>query len=200
MTYMRDKTGVRLDGIAVATRPATGRLRHRPAATGSGGLYLADDDCGGTLYQDVAAGVWARPSARGELVSVETPVVSNWTISTATTSVYGAFMEIVTDSQPRAIEVSVDAVTQIGNPSTDTAWTNGQRYIQLRLTENGATVRDGYAFSNALAPIGPNVHMSARRILAPNTSYAWQLYYASQSGSPTVNVRLTSIIMKVVEL
>lgn len=202
MGYMKDSEGRRLDGFPVGQRPTVGRLRNIPAATGSQAYYYADDDCGGTAYQDVAAGRWERVAPRGEILSVESPNASAYTVSTSFTAVYGAFMELTTADRPSAVEITVEADMQIGNASTDTAWTTGARYGALRLQKNGVTVRDGYAWASELSTgnVPRPLRFSVRDVLLPNTAYAWTLYYSSQSASPTVNVRTQTYRMKVTEL
>jgi len=174
-----------------------------PAAIGSQRFYYADDDCGGTVYQDVASDRWERVTPRGEILSVSVPA-TNFVTSTGLTPVYGAFMELTTDAHPRPVEVQMEADIVIGDPANDTGWTTGSRYARVAITENGSgtVIRDVIVQAD-----GPNLsnlprvaRCSVRRQLAPSTSYAWQVYINAQNAAPVVRVRPYAVRMKVVEL
>lgn len=184
-----------------ALRGNEGPLHRMPIARGSRRTYYAIDDCGGTLYVDTEAGGWERVGPRGELCAVSLGSTS-YTTSTSHTSIYGAFLEIETDDKPRQVDVSIEALVQVGNPAADGAWTTGSRLAGIRVMENGVNILDVSTVQQppASAIANGTSHRTVRRTLAPNTLYQYQAYITSQSASPVVNVRTQSLYMKVVEL
>jgi lysophospholipase L1-like esterase len=143
-TYTDDQVTEALASGGGGAAATAGTLASRPTATGSGDLYIATDDAGGTTYLDTAAGVWTAtgsgviPTGPGPSYNVSPVYFKKWRAGLSRVRAGTAFAKILC----------------IGDSTTEgqQATTFAQNYPSILaslLNSYYVPTVQGFAFSNA---------------------------------------------------